>query len=415
MLIGQGIPGAGPTADKKDERGRMRKSQGIVRHSDRLRKSSLGSSSLTVVISLAFALTACASRPGPEVLQSVAAIPADARKVKVYVATTRESAGAQVPGFTQGRDTKINYAQYDISIPPGHKAGDIEWPKRGRAPDPSTSFTVAAHSRLEPLQFKSSVASSAKAYQGSAAPIGVFVHGFNFNFQEALFRFAQLSADADIDGVPILFSWPSQAALTGYVADKESVTYSRDYLVQLLTELAATQPKSQIMLFGHSMGGWLVAETLRQLKLTGREDVLARLNVVLAAPDIDADVFRQQIAVIGPLSPPMTILVSKDDRALQAASLIAGNAPRIGALDIADPTVQAAAAREKVRLIDISEIKASDRINHDRYITLATSYPKFTQQKDDVTLGQVGAFVFDAAAATVSSPFRLVSAALSGQ
>lgn len=368
-----------------------------------------------IVIGFSIGLAGCGTRPGPEILQSVSSIPADTKKVTVYVATTRTRAEDHSNAFTSGRDSKINYAQFSISIPPDHKAGQIEWPRKGQKPDPAKAFTVAAQNSLEHDAFKGAVAKSAASYTGKAAPIGVFVHGFNFNFQEALFRFAQLSADADIDGVPILFSWPSQAALTGYVADKESVTYSRDYLAALLIDLAAARPKGQIMLFGHSMGGWLVAETLRQLRLMGRDDVLARLNVVLAAPDIDADVFRQQVSVIGPLNPPLTILLSRDDRALQASSILAGNTPRIGALDITDPVVQQAASQEKVRLIDISTVTASDRINHDRYITLATRYPQFTQQQDAVTIGNVGAFVFDAAAATVSSPFRLVSAALSGQ
>ncbi|SMC85884.1 alpha/beta fold hydrolase [Rhizobium sp. RU36D] len=368
--------------------------------------------SAAILISLSLVVTGCGTRPGPDVLQPVSAMPVNAKAVTVYVATTRERSSANSNVFTEGRDSKLNYARFTITTPPDHKPGNIEWPKRGQKPDPAKTFTVASQATLQKDAFKAAVETSAKAYKGDSAPIGVFVHGFNFNFQEALFRFAQLSADADIDGVPVLFSWPSQAALTGYVADKESVTYSRDYLAELLTDLAQTRQKGKIVVFGHSMGGWLVAETLRQLKLTGREDVLSRLSVVLAAPDIDADVFRQQIAVIGPMSPPMTILVSKDDRALQASSILAGN-QRIGALDIADPEIQAAAAKEKVRLIDISEVQSGDRINHDRYIALATRYPKFTTQQNEVGLNNVGAFVFDAAAATVSSPFRLVSAALS--
>lgn len=367
-----------------------------------------------VLIGFSLAPSSWGTRLGSEVLQSITTASPEAKKVKVYVATVREPAAAGLNGFSANRDSKINYAEFTISTPPNHKTGEIEWPKLGQKPDPSKTFTVLSQASLDRPKFNSAVAAAAKTHNGNTAPIGVFVHGFNFNFQESLFRFAQLSADADIDGIPILFSWPSQASLAGYVSDKESVTYSRDYLAELLIDLAKAKPKGQIMLFGHSMGGWLVTETLRQLKLMGRTDVLARLNVVRAAPDIDADVFRRQIAVIGPMLPPMTILISKDDRALKASSILAGNA-RIGALDIADPEIQAAAAEEKVRLIDISEIKSSDRINHDRYIALATRYPMFNQQQDKVTLDRVGAFVFDAAAATVSSPFRLVSAALSGQ
>ena len=60
----------------------------------------------------------------------------------------------------------------------------------------------------------------------SRAKVGVFVHGFNTNFQEAVYRLAQMAADADVDGVPILFAWPSAAKATRYAVDKEAVTYS---------------------------------------------------------------------------------------------------------------------------------------------------------------------------------------------
>ncbi|TYR33577.1 alpha/beta hydrolase [Mesorhizobium microcysteis] len=67
--------------------------------------------------------------------------------------------------------------------------------------------------------------------------VGIFVHGYNYNFQQSLFRLAQMQADSGIDAVPILFAWQSEATITGYVSDRDSVTYSRDYLVELLAGL----------------------------------------------------------------------------------------------------------------------------------------------------------------------------------
>ena len=51
---------------------------------------------------LALVLSACASRPGPEVLTPVAAITPGARMVTVYVATTRERTGPDQNVFTAG-------------------------------------------------------------------------------------------------------------------------------------------------------------------------------------------------------------------------------------------------------------------------------------------------------------------------
>ncbi|MEQ1951790.1 alpha/beta hydrolase [Mesorhizobium yinganensis] len=132
----------------------------------------------------------------------------------------------------------------------------------------------------------------------------------------------QLAADANIDGVPVLFAWPSQAELSGYVADREAVTYSRDNLVALLSRLARERSPEEITVFAHSMGGWLVIEALRRLKLQGHDDVVSRIKVVLAAPDIDENVFQSQLTVIGRMRRPITIFVSTDDVALRSPGLL---------------------------------------------------------------------------------------------
>ncbi len=348
----------------------------------------------------------CAGRPDARVLETVSTPDAAAKQTTVFVATTLTR---QTPGrntFTTRPSTELNYARYTISLPPGHKPAKIEWPKQ--KPDPARSFAVVDQDALSEGSFLTDVAA------GEQRKVAIFVHGYNTNFQEALFRMAQISADTKIDRVPILFAWPSQGAVSGYLADKEAVTYSRDYLAHLLVSLAKGRGNGDIVLFGHSMGAWLVTETLRQLKFEGRTDVISRIRVVLAAPDIDADVFRSQIAVIGKLTPPMTILVSKDDRVLRASSFLSADKQRIGALDVSDPRTRQAALQEGVQIVDISGVKSSDSFNHDRYVDLATVFARTGASPDDpASLGQVGAFVFDAAGATISSPFRLASRLLS--
>ena len=356
-------------------------------------------------------LAGCAARPGPDVLDQTATV-AGAKVVTVYVATTRQR---EAPGrnvFTNGRADALNYAEFKISIPPSHKPGAIEW-SDGR-PDPATDFVTVEQKVLDRAAFQEAIRSAeARSRRPSA---GVFVHGFNYNFQESLFRLAQMAGDADIDGVPILFAWPSDASLSGYVADKEAVTFSRDGLSDLLTMLAGEKSVGEITLLGHSMGAWLTVESLRQLRLTGRDGVIARLNVILASPDIDVDVFRSQMAVVGPLSPPLTVLVARDDVALAVSSRLAGARQRVGLLDVDDPRVLAVALREKIQIIDISSLSASDRLKHDRYVSLATLYPNLEAARSGGgDLRNAGAFVFNTVGATISSPFSLVGRALAGE
>ncbi|MGO7205006.1 alpha/beta hydrolase, partial [Rhizobium ruizarguesonis] len=112
-----------------------------------------------------------------------------------------------------------------------------------------------------------------------------------------------------------------------------------------------------------------------------------------------------------------SLLVSKDDRALVASSFIAGERARVGRLDIDDPVIKEAALKERLRVIDITSIQASDGLGHDRYASLA----KFGAQLASFesgrrsTAGDVGAYVFDAAGAAVASPFRLAGRVVGSQ
>ena len=244
---------------------------------------------------------------------------------------------------------------------------------------------------------------------------GIFVHGFNSNFQESLYRLAQLAADSDLKGVPILFAWPSKAKLSGYLADKDAVTYSRDQLADLLVSVTRNPAIGEVALLGHSMGGWLTAESLRQLRLTRHDATLRRLTVVLAAPDIDADVFKSQVESIGPLSPPMTILVSRQDLALALSSRLASNRPRIGMLDVDDPRVQEVALKNDLQIIDVSALKPTDSARHNGFVQFASLYGRLSEKGPASGLRQAGAFVANTVGAGLSAPFDIVGSALANE
>jgi esterase/lipase superfamily enzyme len=65
--------------------------------------------------------------------------------------------------------------------------------------------------------------------------VGVFVHRYNTNSQEALFRLARLSVDTQTSIAAVLLTWPSESAIPGDVLDKDAATYSRDYLAHILS------------------------------------------------------------------------------------------------------------------------------------------------------------------------------------
>jgi esterase/lipase superfamily enzyme len=354
-------------------------------------------------------LAGCASRPGPDVLRSLTSPVAvsGAKQIKIYVATTRERSADGENVFTNGRATHMNFAEFTISVPPNHKTGMIEWPTA--KPDPKTSFVTVSQRILDRASFEREIN---RDNGGKKTDAALFVHGYNTNFQEALFRLAQLSAEGRSSTIPILFAWPSDGAVAGYVADKDAAIYSRDGLVDVMTMIGRNGHFSEILVAGHSMGGWLTMEALRQLKLTGQKAVLDKLKVVLAAPDIDVDVFRAQLTLIGPMRQPMTILVSTDDRALAVSRLLSGERQRLGSLDIKDPEVQATAKMAHVQIVDISEVAPDDPFKHNRFSSLASLSTKAPDQGHNaaaVDLRSPGVFIYNAARATLTSPFVLAN------
>lgn len=366
------------------------------------------------VVLVALMLAGCATPPGAEVLQLVSETAPGARTVDVFVATTREREANGENVFTANRSDQTNYATYTVSVPPNHQPGRVEWPQ-GRI-DPRTTFAVVAEETVSPERFFDAIATAPGARNG----VALFVHGYNQSFAEALYRLTQMTADADLSAAPVLFAWPSQAAVAGYLADRDSAMFSRDSLVDLLTRLARDRSVGEIMLMAHSMGGWLTVEALRQLRLSGRGDVLDRLTVVLASPDIDIDLFRKQMTTVGPLSPPMTILTSPDDRALLVSNRLSGVYGRVGALDVSDPRVQKIARDARVAIVDISSLEATDGFSHDRYVGLASVYRELAASgragpQRGLGIRQAGAFVFKTVGTTLSSPFMLVGGALAGE
>ncbi len=351
-----------------------------------------------LLLLLVLAMAGCAPRPGSEAL-SVAQQGNGARQVSITVAATRNRDEA-TGGYTDARAPSLNYEAFTISIPPGHEVTQIEWPK-GR-PDPRTSFAVTHREVLPDLALDTRLKGAATSTTGKR-DILIFVHGYNYTFSESLFRLAQIAADGNLKEAPILFAWPSAASVTGYVADKDAVTYSRDDLANLLVSVAADPHAGNITLFGHSMGGWLVVEALRQLRLTGQDKVIERLgDVVLAAPDIDIDVFRRQMQVIGQLQPPMILLVSPDDRALRLSGRLAGSRSRLGITDARDPRVQALAVASGIQVIDISSLDALDASKHNRFTALVRVIPRMAEAKVS-SLAQAGAFILEPISATLVS------------
>lgn len=248
----------------------------------------------------------------------------------VFVGSTRgldPETGAAF-GFT--RSETLQRARFDVSVPPDHKTGQLQYPLKGRKVDPQKDFLLAGSKDFpDPSAFQAELRQSLRSSGGEAV---VFVHGFNNTFAEGLYRLTQMGVDFDLPKTMVYYAWPSRGHVLGYAYDRDSAVFARDGLRQTLRELRQAGAQ-RILLVGHSMGSSVTMETLRDIALSGETETMARLSgVLLISPDIDVDMFREQARTIGHLPQPFVIFTSQKDKALRLSSKIAGERDRLGTL-----------------------------------------------------------------------------------
>jgi len=309
-------------------------------------------------------LAGCAQRPVGVLLPVDATVPG-ASVVNMMVATVRKPTdGPDV--FTGERSRVASFAEIDVSIPPdaNRKVGDVQWPKQVPG-NPATDFVTL---KLETATQPQAIAwfnKRIKATPGRKAL--VFVHGYNNRFDDAVFRFAQIIHDSRADITPILFTWPSRGSLLAYGYDRESNGFSRDALERLLTFISNDPNVSEISILAHSMGNVVTLEALRQMAIRKGHIPAKIRNVMLAAPDVDADVFRVFFDDLGHPKPNFTIFVSQDDKALAVSKRVWGDMPRIGQIDPEAEPYKTEFAHNNVTFIDLTKLKSDDPLNHGKF------------------------------------------------
>lgn len=218
-----------------------------------------------------------------------------------------------------------------VSIPPNHTLGEIERPSPWRGDffeDPDVHMVLFAVKALPDAEWSSRVRRTVEGSPNEDA--FVFVHGYNVTFEEAVLRTAQIAYDLHFGGAAVCWSWPSQGGLAEYTVDEENVRWSTGHLVRFLRELRETSGAKRIHLVAHSMGNRALTEALLRI---GRELGAGGPpfdQVVLAAPDLDAETFRQDIApALRGTAQNVTLYASTKDVALQLSRRVHGN-PRAG-------------------------------------------------------------------------------------
>ena len=219
----------------------------------------------------------------------------------------------------------------EVSIPPNHRVGKLEAPSILRLEfkeNPENHVMLMSIKRRSPDEYFEDLADTIAA--SSQREALVFVHGFNVGFDDAVRRTAQIAYDLKFEGAPICYSWPSQASTFAYTVDENNVVWTVPHLKQFLLDVIDRTGAQSINLVAHSMGNRALTSAVRELTLELRNEEALFNEIVLAAPDIDAEVFQRDLApALARAGKRVTLYASSNDQALAASRAVHGY-PRAG-------------------------------------------------------------------------------------
>jgi esterase/lipase superfamily enzyme len=231
-----------------------------------------------------------------------------------------------------------------VTIPKAHQVPNIERPWVLKVPffetviyeqaeDPAKHFTIREMRVLSGAELKKLVSERLAASKRYPKQALLFIHGYNTEFDSALYRAAQIAYDLKFDGAPFLYSWPSGAGLLSYTYDRESAEQSEIYLREFIETTIARSGAENLSIIAHSMGNQPLLRVLRDIAMSTSHKI--KINqIILAAPDVDRDGFENIAKAIKGVGRGLTLYVSSNDRAMEAARRVWGR-PRAG--DVPSP------------------------------------------------------------------------------
>jgi esterase/lipase superfamily enzyme len=271
------------------------------------------------------------SEKGIKVKPSVSTV-----EVPVFFATDRQHLDTQsVKTYYGGKRNPTSQLEYGIakvSIPEDHRMGQIErpsWLKLDFQEDPAKHLVLMDINAFDRNSFVNALRNSVA--NSKASDLLLFIHGYNTSFEDAAIRTAQIAYDLQFPGQAILYSWPSEAKFELYASDENNIDWTlphfQDFLNLLLTSVGA----DMVNTIADSMGNRIMVRALDRLDYSNLPEHAAKLrNVIFAAPDIDADTFKEFVKQFNQKIDRLTLYASSKDKALEASKLVHGGYPRAG-------------------------------------------------------------------------------------
>jgi esterase/lipase superfamily enzyme len=234
-------------------------------------------------------------------------------------------------GYSCERDVTVHYGACRIFIPESHTIGSIGSPWWQR-------LLNRADDRLKLLDIKTLVADdywSALSEELAKVKIErrhvvIFVHGYNVSFEGAALRAAQIGFDLSIKSAMAFFSWPSQGTLQGYAADEATIEASEEAITDFISDIVERSGAEAAHIIAHSMGNRAILRSVNRIATKAERRTGKHFGqIILAAADVDVDLFKQLCTAYGQVADRTTLYISGRDLAVEASTWL-HRYPRVG-------------------------------------------------------------------------------------
>ncbi|MES2430952.1 MAG: alpha/beta hydrolase [Bacteroidota bacterium] len=258
--------------------------------------------------------------------------------LEIFYGTNRTKTGSNVINEFYGDNLgELITGICKITIPPGHKQGEIERPRKillwQLNENKNEHVTLTSLKEFSRSKFDDWLKGNIAISKNKSALI--FIHGFNTTFAEAAWRTGQITYDIPFNKeIAGFFSWPSSGKTMDYGRDIERADASIPDFIKFIDTLLDQTGLEHLHFIAHSMGNRILTRALNKIVKTEsfKDKIKTISQIILAAPDIDKDVFDKDILpefqLIGKRR---TLYASDKDKAMKFSRTLRDGLSRIGA------------------------------------------------------------------------------------
>lgn len=237
-------------------------------------------------------------------------------------------------GFSDIADESVHFGRVMISVPGSHLKNQSDSPHGTHLKGiPLAESTVDEKALSAPVAWEREIKRVSSEPDINDRDIVIYVPGFGNTFAEATEHAATLCAALQVNGAMAMFSWPSRGKRDplNYLTDLAAIENSEEELAAFLARLGRLAKPGHVHIIAHSMEVYGLLRALQSN--TARSQILdPKLRfgqIILAAPDVNAHLFRRLATAAASISNRTTLYVADEDLALKVSEYLHGD-QRIG-------------------------------------------------------------------------------------